>query len=438
MDNKLKEAREKINQIDKQMAELFEARLKAVEAVAEYKKEHDLPIYDSVREAEVIKRNSEAVENDVYREYYVNFQKNTMALSRAYQERLIGSVHASAGAVTLCVNLGERSYPITVGKGLIGKANEYFNLDRKVFIVTDSGVPTQYADAVKGACKSATVFTVAEGEASKSLTTLEAVLVAMAEAELGRGDCVVAVGGGVVGDLAGFAASVYMRGIDFYNVPTTLLSQVDSSIGGKTAVNLGGIKNTVGAFKQPRAVLVDTDTLATLPERHFRSGLAEAIKMAATSDGELFTRIEALDNEGIHRSIDEIIVGALRIKKSIVENDEHEVGLRKILNFGHTLGHGIEADAGLEALYHGECVAIGMMPVALGEAHGRLEAVLKKVGLPTEYQGDIEAALSYVVHDKKCSGGNVSVIVSDKIGSCEIKSMSVGEFKGLVLNHYKR
>ena len=438
MDNKLKEAREKINQIDRQMAELFEARLKAVEAVAEYKKEHDLPIYDSIREAEVIKRNSEAVENDVYREYYVNFQKNTMALSRAYQERPIGNAHASAGAVTLCMNLGERSYPITVGQGLIGKVNEYFDLDRRVFIITDSGVPTQYADAVKGACKSATVYTVDEGEASKSLTTLEAVLVAMADAGLGRGDCVVAVGGGVVGDLAGFAASVYMRGIDFYNVPTTLLSQVDSSIGGKTAVNLGGIKNTVGAFKQPKGVMIDTDTLRTLPERHFRSGLAEAIKMAATSDGELFTRIEALDNKGIHRSIDEIIVGALRIKKSIVENDECEAGLRKILNFGHTLGHGIEADAGLEALYHGECVAIGMMPVALGEAHGRLEAVLKKVGLPTEYEGDIEAALSYVVHDKKCSGGEVSVIVSDKIGSCEIKSMSVDEFKSLVINHYKR
>ena len=437
MDNKLKEAREKINQIDRQMAELFETRLKAVEAVAEYKKGHDLPIYDSVREAEVIKRNSEVVDG-VYKEYYVNFQKNTMALSRAYQERLIGSVHASAGAVTLCVNLGERSYPITVGHGLIGKVNEYFDLDRRVFIITDRGVPTQYADAVKGACKSATVYTVNEGEGSKSMSTLEAVLIAMAEAELGRGDCVVAVGGGVVGDLAGFAAAVYMRGIDFYNVPTTLLSQVDSSIGGKTAVNLGGIKNTVGAFKQPRAVLVDTDTLATLSERQLMSGLAEAIKMAATSDAELFAMIEAMDKNGIRENIEKIIVGALKIKKQVVECDEHEGGLRKILNFGHTLGHGIEADAGLEALYHGECVAIGMMPVALGEAHERLEAVLKKVGLPTEYQGDIEAALGYVVHDKKCSGGSVSVIVSKEIGSCEIKSMSIDEFKMLVFNHYKR
>lgn len=338
----------------------------------------------------------------------------------------------------LNMNLGERSYPITVGHGLIEKANEYFDLGRKVFIITDSGVPTQYAEAIRNVCRSATVFTVAEGEGSKNLSTLESVLVAMANAELGRKDCVVAVGGGVVGDLAGFAAATYMRGIDFYNVPTTLLSQVDSSIGGKTAVNLGGIKNIVGAFKQPKAVLVDTDTLTTLPERHFKSGLAEAIKMAATSDEELFAKIEELNYDGIHESVDEIIVGALKVKKQVVENDECETGLRKILNFGHTLGHGIEADAGLEALYHGECVAIGMMPVALGEAHERLKAVLDKVGLPTEYNGDIETALSYVIHDKKCSGGVVSVIICEKIGSFEIRSMSVEEFKDMVFNRYKR
>ena len=437
MDNKLKEAREKINKIDKQMAELFEARLKAVEAVAEYKKEHGLPIYDPTREAEIIKRNSETVEDGV-KEYYVSFQKSTMALSRAFQKRLIGEAHASADEVTLGVELGERSYPITVGTGLIGKANEYFDLERKVFIITDSGVPTQYAESVKNVCKSVAVYTVKEGEGSKSLTTLEAVLSAMSDAELGRGDCVVAVGGGVVGDLAGFAAAVYMRGIDFYNVPTTLLSQVDSSIGGKTAVNLGGIKNIVGAFKQPKAVLIDTDTLATLPERHFKSGLAEVIKMATTSDAELFGKLEAMDKDAMRKGIEEIIVGALKIKAQVVEADESENGLRKVLNFGHTLGHGIEADAGLEALYHGECVAIGMMPVTLGNAHERLEAVLKKAGLPTEYDGDIEAALGYVIHDKKCSGGSVSVIVSEEIGSFEIRSMKVEDFKNMVLNHYKR
>lgn len=434
MDNKLTEARKRINQIDKEMAKLFKARLDAVKTVAEYKAENGLDIFDPVREAEVIKNNSELIENEVTREHYVNFLNDVMAISRAYQTRLMNDMRTASGSVTMNVYLGERSYPITVGRGLIERANEYFNLDRRVFIITDSGVPTQYADKIRSVSRSATVYTVREGEGSKSLATLEAVLTAMSDLDLGRGDCVVAVGGGVVGDLAGFAASVYMRGIDFYNVPTTLLSQVDSSIGGKTAVNLGGIKNTVGAFKQPKAVLIDVDTLNTLSERHFRSGLAEVIKMAATSDAELFARIESLDLEGIHESIGEIIVGALKIKKQTVEKDECEAGLRKILNFGHTLGHGIEADAGLGTLYHGECVAIGMMPVSQGEAHERLSAILKKVGLPTEYDGDTEAALEYVIHDKKCQSGTLSVIVTDKIGTCEIKSMSVDEFKKAVLN----
>jgi 3-dehydroquinate synthase len=336
----------------------------------------------------------------------------------------------------LNINLKDRSYTVNIGKGLIGKANEYFNLNRKVFIITDRGVPNKYADVIRTLCKSATVFTVAEGESSKSIPTLESVLTAMVEAGLGRSDCVVAVGGGVVGDLAGFASSVYMRGIDFYNVPTTLLSQVDSSIGGKTAVNLGGIKNIVGAFKQPKAVLIDIDVLQTLPTRHFNNGLSEAIKMAATSDEELFKKLEALDVEGIYSNIEEIIVAALKIKKRVVEEDECESGLRRILNFGHTLGHGIEANEDLTSLYHGECVAIGMLPLTLGSAHDRLKAVLKKVSLPTEYDGDIKAALGYVAHDKKCSSGVVSVILCEEIGTCKIEQMSINEFENTVLNYF--
>ena len=437
MKDKLIEAREKINKIDKKMAKLFEERLEAAEAVAEYKHAHSLQIFDPKREEEVILNNSQLIKKDIHKEYYVSFQKSTMSLSKLYQARLIESMSSDdADVVTISMNLGERSYPITVGHGLLAKAGEYFDLDRKVFIITDSGVPTQYAEAISGVCKSAQIYTVSEGESSKSITTLEAVLKAMSDAELGRSDCVVAVGGGVVGDLGGFAASVYMRGIDFYNVPTTLLAQVDSSIGGKTAVNLDGVKNIVGAFKQPKAVLIDTDTLKTLPERHLRNGLCEAIKMAATCDAELFARLESLDSTDIYNNIEDIIVGALNIKKQLVESDECESGLRKILNFGHTLGHGIEADAGLNTLYHGECVAIGMMPVSMGEAHERLAALLKKVGLPTEYSGNMADAVGYVIHDKKCSGGIVFVIVTDKIGSCQIQDMSVEDFKNMVLNRF--
>lgn len=336
----------------------------------------------------------------------------------------------------LNMNLGEHSYPITVGNGLLGKANEYFDLSRKVFIITDSGVPHKYSKTIEKLCSKATIYTVDSGEGSKSLSTLEAVLTAMSDAELGRSDCVVAIGGGVVGDLSGFAASVYMRGIDFYNVPTTLLSQVDSSIGGKTAVNLGGIKNIVGSFKQPKAVLIDTDVLSTLSKRHLRNGLCEVVKMALTSDEELFKKIEELSEDGIYNNIEEIIVSALTIKKAVVEQDERETGLRKILNFGHTLGHGIESNEHLCGLYHGECVSLGMLPVSSEKVRERLIPILKKLSLPIEYSGDINSVLSYIIHDKKCSDGALSVILCEEIGTYKIERISIDNFEKVVLNYY--
>ena len=277
----------------------------------------------------------------------------------------------------LRLNLGENSYDITVGAGLLSHADEYLRLDRKVLIVTDTGVPEQYARTVAERAREAQILTVPMGEGSKSLATLERVLLTMSEMNMGRRDCAVAVGGGVVGDLTGFAASVYMRGIDFYNIPTTLLSQVDSSIGGKTAVNLGGIKNIVGTFHQPRAVLIDTDTLKTLPERQLANGICEAVKMAATSNESYFSLFETKSKAEIFESIHEVIVEALKIKRAVVEEDEKESGLRKILNFGHTLGHGIEAECNMSELYHGECVALGMLPVCSEGARARLIPVLE-------------------------------------------------------------
>ena len=330
---------------------------------------------------------------------------------------------------TLRINLPEKEYDITIGKGLIGKANEYMDLNRSVFIVTDSGVPAEYSEKVKNSCKRATVFTVAEGEKSKSLAILEKLLCAMLEFGMNRGDCVVAVGGGVVGDLAGFAASVYMRGVDFYNIPTTLLSQVDSSIGGKTAVNLGAVKNIVGAFHQPKAVLIDTEVLRTLPKRQVASGLAEAVKMSLTSDKELF---EFFETEEINEdNIEWVITRALAIKKAVVEEDEKETGLRKILNFGHTIGHGIEALEELSGLYHGECVALGMIPMCQGELRNRLIRVLEKLGLPTEYKGDIEKVIEFIAHDKKSTEGGVSAIFVDTPGSFRIEKITKEELGGL-------
>ena len=291
----------------------------------------------------------------------------------------------------LNLDLPTGGYPIYMERGIIERAGEILSLNRKVLIVTDSGVPADYATRVAAQCKEAHIATVPEGEGSKSLSTLEVLLSVMLQNNFARTDCVIAVGGGVVGDLAGFAASTFMRGIDFYNVPTTVLSQVDSSIGGKVAVNFGGVKNVVGAFYQPKAVLIDPDVLATLPKRQIANGLAEAVKMAMTSDSELFEIFER--GETLQR-IDTVIERSLRIKKAIVECDEKESGLRRILNFGHTLGHGIEA-ASEGTLYHGECVALGMIPMCAPDVRARLIAFLQSIGLPTQIEGDLEKILNF-------------------------------------------
>lgn len=330
---------------------------------------------------------------------------------------------------TLHLELGKNSYGIAVGNRILGKAAEYFNLERRVLVVTDSGVPNEYAECIAKQAKEAKILTVGEGEGSKSFETLERVLAAMVEMNMSRGDCAVAVGGGVVGDLTGFAASVYMRGIDFYNVPTTLLSQVDSSIGGKCAINFGGVKNIVGSFHQPKGVIVDTDVLKTLPKRHIAAGLAESVKMSLTSNGELFSLFEKLDVGEEYENFEQIIVESLKIKKQVVEIDEKESGLRKILNFGHTFGHGVEAEEGLGGYYHGECVAIGMLPMCSLSVRERLVKVLEKLGLPTDYSGKIDRALGYIVHDKKCVGDKVDVITVDTVGKCDIVKMSYKEIE---------
>ena len=331
---------------------------------------------------------------------------------------------------TLHLCLGERGYDINIGHGLLCRAGEFFNLKRRVFIVTDDGVPKEYAKAVEELCDNAMVVTVKQGEAAKSPEVLTELHIEMLSFGMTRTDCVVAVGGGVVGDLAGFAAASYMRGIDFYNIPTTLLSQVDSSIGGKTAINVGGVKNIVGAFHQPRGVIVDLDTLKSLPQRQISNGMAEALKMSLTSNSELF---EIFENEKINdEAIEKIVVESLKIKKSVVEADERESGLRKILNFGHTFGHAVEAQEEMQGLYHGECVAIGMLVATSPELKERLIPVLKKLSLPTNYTGNTENALKFISHDKKCDGDKLSVVLVNKPGEYEIKKMSVSDFENLV------
>ena len=319
------------------------------------------------------------------------------------------------------MDLKENSYDILVERGILNRAGEILNLKRRVLVVTDSGVPEIYAKTVAEQCKEPIICTVESGEGSKSLETFGILLQKMLDNNFSRKDCVVAVGGGVVGDLSGYAAASYMRGIDFYNIPTTLLSQIDSSIGGKTAINLGNVKNIVGAFYQPKKVLIDPDVLSTLPERQISNGLAEAIKMALTSDRELF---DILEKEDIKEKIEKIIIRSLNIKKNVVEQDEKESGLRKILNFGHTIGHGIETSS---ELYHGECVALGLIPMCDEKIRTRVIEVLKKCNLYNLINFDWNKITEAAFHDKKANGEFVTVTTVPKVGSFELKTMKCNE-----------
>ena len=317
------------------------------------------------------------------------------------------------------MELGKNSYNIELERGNLKRAGELLNLNRKVMIITDEGVPIRYAENIAGQSKESYIKVVAQGEGSKSLKTAEEILVEMLEYQFSRKDCVVAVGGGVVGDLGGFVASLYMRGIDFYNIPTTVLSQVDSSIGGKTAVNLAGIKNIIGAFYQPKAVLIDPDTLHTLSERQIVNGLFEAIKMGATSDRELF---DLFLKDDWKKHIDLIIEKALLVKKYVVEQDEKESHLRKILNFGHTIGHGFESAAKGKYL-HGECVALGMLYMSSEEVKKQLLTIYEKLGfvVPSLSEFNLEEVKEAILHDKKASNKNCSVVFVSKIGNGQIE-----------------
>ncbi len=325
--------------------------------------------------------------------------------------------------MTITCNIPGHVYDIRIERGLLPVIGEEINLNRKVLVVTDKNVPKQYAETVMSQCKTPVLGVIEGGEDSKSLESFAYLQKLMLENGFNRKDCVVAVGGGVVGDLAGFAASAYMRGIDFYNVPTTVLSQVDSSIGGKTAVNFNGVKNIVGAFYQPKKVVIDPDVLNTLSKRQISNGLAEAIKMALTFDADKFRGFEETAADG---DLTQIIADAIELKRKVVEEDEKEQGLRKVLNFGHTLGHGIEVSCDGKLL-HGESVALGMTVMCSDEVKERLLSVLEKFELPTTFSFDLENALTAVSHDKKSKGDTISAVFVEKVGSFEIRDITLDE-----------
>jgi 3-dehydroquinate synthase len=339
---------------------------------------------------------------------------------------------------SLSVALGSRSYPIHIGAGLLGRADLYrpYLAGGDVAIVTNELVAPLYLPEVKAGLKDArtTEIIVPDGEQAKSWQALNRIFDALLKARCGRDTLIVALGGGVVGDLAGFAAAVYQRGVDFVQVPTTLLAQVDSSVGGKTAINHAAGKNMVGAFHQPRAVIADVATLDTLPDRELRAGLAEVIKHGLALD-EAFTRwlegnIEKLlarDREALSYAVRR----SCELKAAIVATDERESGVRALLNFGHTFGHAIEAGSGYGAWLHGEAVAAGMvMASELSQRIGniqksdvaRVRDLLRRAGLPVAGPAlSPERMLELMAVDKKAAKGRVRFIVLDAVGKAALR-----------------
>ena len=348
------------------------------------------------------------------------------------------------------VSLGDRSYDIFIKRGSLGEVGERLGnlgLGGAAAIVTNPVVGRLYGAAVSRALKAAGfaphVITIPEGERAKTLQTVSKILDALAAARFERGSSVIALGGGVVGDIAGFAAAVYLRGVQFVQIPTTLIAQVDSSVGGKTGVNHRLGKNLIGSFYQPRLVLVDPATLETLPRREWVAGLAEVIKYGVIADEELFGYLES-HIESLLKMADGPVAHVIRrsceIKASVVAQDERESGLRRILNYGHTIGHALEALGSYRRLIHGEAVAIGMVQEA-GLAHRlgicsedvvhRQRGLVGRAGLPWALPGvryrDLWAAMR---HDKKVADGRVHCVFPQRIGAVRVAPLDAAAVKG--------
>ena len=333
------------------------------------------------------------------------------------------------GRITLKIEEEKKVYDITIGHNLLCDVNKLFDLDRKVLIIADDNIPSDYIASVKTKCKSSTTLTLPHGEENKNFENYQKIIKTLIDNSFTRKDAVIAIGGGMIGDMSAFAASTYMRGMDFYNIPTTLLSQVDSSIGGKTAIDFMNVKNIIGTFSQPKGVLIDVDTLKTLPKREFNSGLVEAVKIASTFDKSFFDFIKSCDD--IVENIEKIITRSLELKKMVVENDEKEKGLRKVLNFGHTIGHAIEEVKGYKLL-HGECVGIGMLYFTNENVKSILKDILEKFNLPTTCNYDKEKVIELIKHDKKSAGSTIATIHVNEIGNYEIVNMTIDEISKLL------
>ena len=349
---------------------------------------------------------------------------------------------------TLTVNLGDRSYPIYVGAGILARAGEFLQaagLRGKVAVVSNSTVAKLYIEPVNEALTRAgfevVTMLIPDGEEHKNLDSLAMIYDRLVRARFERKSIILALGGGVVGDLAGFAAATYLRGVPYIQVPTTLLAQVDSSVGGKTAVNHRDGKNLIGAFYQPRLVLIDVEMLRSLPRRELVAGLAEVIKYGIIEDAELFSVLEDKIDPLIGLDgalLSQVIAASCAIKARVVEQDEREDDYRAVLNFGHTVGHALEAATGYSEFLHGEAVGVGITKAtAISLRHGfcdqqtfdRIRRLIEKTGLTSDLPKSVtkESLIQGMEVDKKAAGGKIKFVMCAGIGKTRFHSLSPAE-----------
>ena len=421
----LEEYRAKVESADGEIASAFEKRMDAVRRIAEYKTGRGLPVCDPVREAELLGAADSRVKNPEYAAYYRELIKKEIELSKSFQHSLAGGLY---------VQTETGGYEVEVARGALNDLGKYLPRGIKTLVVSDDGVPAEYAQKVAAYCDNAEIALIPQGEKNKTPETLFNLLCTLSAGGYDRASRVIAVGGGVTGDIAGLAASLFMRGIEFVNIPTTLLAMVDSSVGGKTGCNLNGVKNAFGTFYSPSRVIIDPDTLKTLPRRHIANGLAEALKTALVGDKELFALFE---NGNPFEDIETVIIRSLKYKISVVNADEKEHGLRRVLNFGHTIGHGIESASGGELL-HGECVAPGMLPMCAPELRARLLSVYKKLGLPESADCAAEEVLRFSLCDKKAEDGVITAVKCKTPGAFTFEKITKEELYWLIKQVVKR
>ncbi|MBQ8961053.1 MAG: 3-dehydroquinate synthase [Ruminococcus sp.] len=336
-----------------------------------------------------------------------------------------------------------KPYEVVIERGSLTRAGELISAvttSKKCVIISDDIVAPLYAEELASSLSrsgiSSSLFVFPNGEQSKSLSTLGQIYDFLCSKKLTRSDFIIALGGGVVGDITGFAAASYLRGLDFVQIPTTLLAQVDSSVGGKTAIDIPGGKNLVGAFKQPALVICDSDILKSLPTETLADGMAESIKYGMIKDSRLFDLIASHDLSTIDQVMDHLVYTCIDIKRDVVENDEFDRGERMLLNFGHTLGHAIEGWHNYTDYTHGMGVAAGMCMMsaktAPEEVTERLKKCVEAYGLPTSTEAPMAELLPFCATDKKCDSDSINYIVCEEIGCGQIRKTSVARFGALM------